>query len=135
LKRRRLPAFFGFQTLPAERAHFLRHNLTETEAVLWQQLSGNKLGVTFKRQVPIGKYIADFLAPRAKLVVEVDGGIHSARRSRDARRDRNLTRIGYRVVRLDAELVQRNVAQAVAAVVAVLHAVGYLTARRHLPPA
>ncbi len=57
-------------------------------------------------------------------VVEVDGGIHSARRSRDERRDRNLARLGYRVVRVSAELVRCNIAEAVARIAAALRAVG-----------
>jgi very-short-patch-repair endonuclease len=66
-----------FQALLAERARFMRHNLTDTEQLLWRQLAGKRLGVAFKRQVPVGRYVADFLAPSVKLVVEVDGGYHS----------------------------------------------------------
>jgi len=47
---------------------------TTTESLLWAELSGSKLGVGFRRQVPLGRYIADFLAPSDKLIVEVDGG-------------------------------------------------------------
>ena len=113
------------QALVADRAHFFRHHLTETEAILWRQISGKQLGVAFKRQVPIGgKYIADFLAPGVKLVVEVDGGIHLVRGSRDARRDRNLARLGYRVLRIPAESVRRNVTEAGALIVAALRALG-----------
>lgn len=54
------------------------------------------------------------------LVVEVDGGYHAARRVADARRDGALERWGYRVVRLDAALVRRDVALAVARVRAAL---------------
>ena len=70
--------------------------------------------------MPIDWYIVDFLAPAAKLVVEVDGGVHVVRRSRDARRDRTLARLGYRVVRIPADLVRDNVAEAVARVMATL---------------
>jgi len=92
----------------------MRHNPTDTEAILWRQLSGKQLGVAFKRQVPVDRYIVDFLAPASKLIVEVDGGIHSVQRSRDACRDRTLTRLGYRVVRIAARVVRGNVAEAVA---------------------
>jgi hypothetical protein len=57
-----------FQALLAERAHFLRHNLTENERILWRRISGGQLGVAFKRQVPVDRYILDFLAPAAKLL-------------------------------------------------------------------
>ena len=111
-----------FQALLAERAHFMRYNLTESERILWRELSGKKLGVAFRRQVPIGHYIADFVAPAAKLIVEVDDRPHELKRTADARRDRNLSRLGYRLLRLQAELVRSNVAEAVALIVAVLSA-------------
>jgi leucyl-tRNA synthetase len=110
-----------FQALLTERAHFMRHNLTETEAILWRRISGRRLGVAFRRQVPVGgKYIADFLAPAGRLIVEVDDRSHELKLTADARRDRNLARLGYRVLRLPAELVRRNPAEAVARIVAAL---------------
>ena len=109
-----------FQALLVERAHFMRHNLTETESQLWRKLSGKQLGSAFKRQIPIDRYIVDFLAPAEQLVVEVDGAQHSLRRTADARRDRTLQRLGYRVLRIDAELVRCNLAEAVARIVAAL---------------
>jgi very-short-patch-repair endonuclease len=109
-----------FQALLGERAHFMRHNLTETESILWRQLSGKKLGVAFRRQVPIGRYIADFVAPTAKLIVEVDDRSHELKRTADSHRDRNLERLGYRVLRVPAELVRANVAEAVARIAAAL---------------
>ncbi len=102
-----------FQALLAERAHCMRHNMTETESQLWRQLAGSALGGAFKRQVPVDRYIVDFLAPAVKLVVEVDGGAHAARHSRDARRDRHLALLGYRVVRIPAELVRSNLVKAI----------------------
>ncbi len=72
--------------------------------------------------VPIGRYIADFVVPAARLIVEVDGGYHSLRRVADARRDRDLTRLGYRVLRLPAALASAQPAQARALIAAVLGA-------------
>jgi len=72
-----------------------RAALTESEARLWSALSAGQLGVSFRRQVPLGnRFIVDFLAPRARLVVEVDGGYHARRRGADARRDAKLRRLG-----------------------------------------
>lgn len=65
-------------------------------------------------QVVIDRFIVDFLAPAARLIVEVDGGYHCRRVAADARRDRALHRLGYRVLRLDAELVRSNLPEAVA---------------------
>lgn len=96
------------------RAALKRHHLTHSEAALWQHLSGGKLGVAFKRQVAIERYIVDFLAPSIRLVVEVDGEWHQRRIAADERRDRKLTRMGYRILRLDAALVMREPQVAVA---------------------
>jgi very-short-patch-repair endonuclease len=103
-----------FQAVLEERAQFMRHNCTETEQALWRQLSGKKLGVTFKRQVVLDRFVVDFLAPAVKVIVEVDGGYHSQRAAADARRDRVLQRLGYRVLRVDAEMVRSNLLEAVA---------------------
>ena len=108
------------QALLEERAHVMRHQPTESEAKLWEALRGGQLGVHFKRQVRIVEFIVDFLAPGVKLVVEVDGGSHRGREAADARRDRKLARLGYRVVRVEAELVRCNVTEAVALIVAAL---------------
>jgi very-short-patch-repair endonuclease len=78
------------------------------------------LGVRFVRQAVIGPFIVDFLAREARVVVEVDGGYHLGRRKADARRDARLARWGYRVVRVEAELVVRRLRRAVALVAAAL---------------
>jgi very-short-patch-repair endonuclease len=109
------------QALLAEYAHAMRQVPTESEAALWHLLSGRKLGAAFRRQVPLaGRFIADFLAPSARLVVEVDGGCHRGRAQRDARRDRVLARLGYRVLRLEASLVLREPELARARILAAL---------------
>src|SRR5688572_10457562 len=69
-----------------ERARVMRAP-TLSEARLWSQLAGRRLGVAFRRQVVIGQYIVDFLAPAPRLVVEVDGAYHARRSRVDARRD------------------------------------------------
>jgi len=98
-----------------------RSCLTESEAVLWSALKARQLGVSFRRQVPVaGLFIADFLAPSIKLIVEVDGAIHARRQSSDAHRDRKLQRAGFRIVRVSAELVLSDLAAAVALVRAAL---------------
>jgi very-short-patch-repair endonuclease len=102
------------QQLIAERAWVMRHALTRSESALWEAIRGRRLGTIFRRQVVIGgRYIVDFLAPRGKLVVEVDGASHNGRTAADARRDRELMRLGYRVLRVDAEVVLRQLVVAV----------------------
>src|SRR6188768_4258876 len=97
-------------------AHTMRQAPTDSEARLWRALRSSQLGVAFRRQVPLLGFIADFYAQRARLVFEIDGGYHARRVTADARRDRKLARAGHRVLRLQAELVLRDLPAAVLAV-------------------
>ena len=104
-----------------ERAREMRASLTPSEALLWARIRGRRLGVVFRRQVPLlGRFIADFLAPAERLVIEVDGGYHTEQARADAHRDAVLARAGYRVLRLEAALVMRDIEAAVALVRATL---------------
>ena len=95
----------------------MRRFAQEPERALWRALAGGKLGVSFRRQLVLGnRYIADFVAPAVRLVVEVDGGIHAVQRAADARRDRNLARLGHHVLRIPAAVVMRDISAAVALV-------------------
>lgn len=92
----------------------MRHACTPSESALWSALRAGGLGVTFRRQVPVGgNYIGDFVASEVKLVVEVDGSWHHSRGTADARRDRELRRLGFTVVRLPSSLVERHLPIAV----------------------
>jgi very-short-patch-repair endonuclease len=59
-----------------ERSKHLRKSMTPAEKFLWSKIRMKQLGCWFYRQKPVGEYVADFYCPRAKLVVEVDGGQH-----------------------------------------------------------
>ena len=87
------------------RAQLMRACPSPPEQALWLAIRSAKLGVPFRRQVPVAGYIVDFVAAQAMLVVEVDGRYHEQRRAADTRRDRKLVRLGYRVLRLEAEVV------------------------------
>ena len=103
------------RTLLKQRASGMREAPTHSEERLWQQLRSSKLGVGFRRQAVLGgRYIVDFVAPKVKVVVEVDGPYHQRRVQADARRERALERLGYRVVRVTDELVERELPQALA---------------------
>jgi very-short-patch-repair endonuclease len=95
------------------KGHELRHTPTLSEQRLWSALRGGRLGLPFRRQVPISRYIADFVCSKARLV-EVDGGVHLRRARLDAHRDRILQRAGYRVLRIPAALVTSNLEAAIA---------------------
>jgi len=84
------------------RAKALRGNPTDAEQHLWSALRGHRLnGLSFRRQHPLGPYVADFACLPAKLVIEVDGGQHyeDAGRRHDARRDSFLSEHGFTVLR------------------------------------
>ncbi len=104
------------QALVVRHAASMRSAPTASEEALWAQLRGGQLGVWFRRQVVIGRFVADFVAASAKLVVEVDGSRHARRAGADARRDRALARLGWRVVRVPAVVFMRQPLAAVALV-------------------
>ncbi|MEJ1936687.1 DUF559 domain-containing protein, partial [Nostoc sp. NIES-2111] len=89
------------EALPSsvKRAHALRQDMTDAERKLWLALRDRRLaGLMFVRQMPVGRYIADFCCREAGLIVEVDGSQH-AESVRDLLRDARLARLGYRVIR------------------------------------
>jgi very-short-patch-repair endonuclease len=82
-----------------ERSRDLRRNQTDVKRILWRYLKARQVnGWRFRRQHPIGPYIADFACVEAKLIVEADGGQH-AESSRDAIRDQRLRDVGWRILR------------------------------------
>lgn len=96
------PNSFRRQLLLEARAHEMRLAPSEPEARLWRELRCHKLGVQFRRQVVIAGHIVDFFAPSSRLVVEVDGAHHRLRVKADKHRDRRLSALGLRVLRLSA---------------------------------
>jgi very-short-patch-repair endonuclease len=97
-----------------ERAQYLRANMTAVESRMWLRLRGRQLGVKFRRQHPIGPYIADFACCSAKLVVEIDGDTHQE--AHDIQRDRWLESRGWRVMRLVLQEIDEGLETAVDAV-------------------
>lgn len=89
-------------------ARRLRRNATDAERAMWQLLRDRRLdGVKFRRQVPIGPYVADFASIQHRLIVELDGGQH-AESVRDPKRDSFLTVEGWRILRFWNNDVLRN---------------------------
>lgn len=88
-----------------------RKNPTEAEKVLWERLRNRKLGgFKFRRQHVVRDWIADFYCSDARLIVEVDGGVHweEPQSQKDQNRDYELSARGYRVVRVGNEEVISN---------------------------
>lgn len=88
---------------------------TEAENNLWQELRANKLDVKFRRQHSIGNFIVDFVCLPAKLVIEVDGGVHNTAENKeyDEGRTHELEKLGFRVLRFTNEQVLTNIAQVI----------------------
>jgi very-short-patch-repair endonuclease len=82
------------------RARKLREEPTDAEARLWYVLRRkHTLGAKFRRQHPVGRYVADFASPDVKLIIELDGGQHAEQLDEDAARTRALEAHGYTVLR------------------------------------
>ena len=93
-----------------DRARKLRRNQTEAEGKLWYLLRNRRLaGYKFKRQVPIGPFIADFACAELELIVEADGGQHADQRAYDEKRSRRLESDGWHVLRFWNNEILNNI--------------------------
>lgn len=104
------PLYYG---LLKEFAKVNRQHMTDAEALLWQHLSNSKLGLPFRKQHIIGRYIADFICLQRKLVIEVDGGYHSQyeQQEYDLWRTKELNEMGYKVLRFKNEEINNNISK------------------------
>jgi very-short-patch-repair endonuclease len=84
--------------------------MTDAELNLWMRLRGKQIGGNyFRRQVPMGDYIVDFICVKAQLIIEVDGGQHLSAFEYDEQRTAWLKSRGYRVLRFwDNDVLQRQ---------------------------
>ena len=93
-------------------AYKLRSSMTKAEACLWKYgLKGKKLGVIFKRQRPVGRYIVDFVCLELKIIIEVDGESHNHPEiyDNDIIRQKYLENLGFMVVRFTDEEVLKSI--------------------------
>jgi very-short-patch-repair endonuclease len=94
-----------------ECAKALRQKQSPPEIIFWRQIRDRRLGgFKFRRQYPIGRYVADFYCADLRLVIEIDGGLHceEAQRVHDEERTRWIESRGYRVVRFWGRDVLNN---------------------------
>lgn len=85
-----------------------RKNLTPAEATLWKLLKGKQFhGRKFRRQHPFGNYFVDFYCVSEKLVIELDGPIHSLPKQieHDNKRDEYLKSLGLTILRFKNKVV------------------------------
>jgi very-short-patch-repair endonuclease len=84
--------------------------MTDSEVNLWMRIRGNQIGGHyFRRQVPIGNYVVDFVCVKARLIIEVDGSQHLNAVKHDEQRTAWLQSRGYRVLRFwDNEVLQQQ---------------------------
>jgi very-short-patch-repair endonuclease len=98
-------------------ARTMRKAPTFTESLLWTLLRNRKLSdLKFRRQVPMGPYVADFLCFSHKLIVEADGYWHDE--ERDAVRDAWLKETGFTVLRFANEDIQKRPDDVLATIIA-----------------
>jgi very-short-patch-repair endonuclease len=105
------PIYYNASPEILKRAGDLRKNMTEAEKVLWERIGKKKLiGVTFRRQHPISKFIVDFYSHEALLIIEIDGDIHKNPNvaEHDEGREYELKRLGLSVLRFSNKEVLKN---------------------------
>lgn len=88
-------------TLSAQKqSKSLRSYQTKPELLLWKKLRAGRFHeLKFRRQVPLGPYIVDFLCVQKKLIIEVDGDVHALKRVRDLKREKYFKSNGLRMLR------------------------------------
>ena len=99
--------FEGASHIIFTNAKHLRKNMTDAETILWVHLKRGINGIKFRRQHPIGLYIADFYCHKAKLIIEVDGSIHNNEdvKESDELRQKELENWGYTIIRFTNKMI------------------------------
>ena len=95
----------------------LRKESTPAERKLWSRIRNDQLGVTFRRQHAVGKYIPDSSSPKAKLIIELDGSQHLEQEEYDEERTKYLESQGYKVIRFWNNEVMKNIESVIRAII------------------
>lgn len=95
------------------KAKMLRNNMTKEESLLWSRLCNSQLGVRFKPQHPIDKFIVDFYCHSSKLAIEIDGENHAYQKEYDQGRDAEIEKFGIKILRFSNADVNNNIEQVI----------------------
>lgn len=119
-----------------KRARKLRRRLSLPEVMVWQVLRSRPNALKFRRQFPIGPFTADFACLDRRLIIEIDGETHGLddQPKRDASRDALLRRKGFRVMRIAARNVLKDMDGIIRGIVAAAEDVGPLHQPAAGPP-
>jgi very-short-patch-repair endonuclease len=91
-------------------AKILRDNMTTCEKLLWEKLKQKQIcGLRFRRQHPIVFFITDFYCHEARLVIEIDGDIHSQQREYDDGRSAEMEKFSIKVIRFTNSEIENNI--------------------------
>ena len=109
------------KVLARDKARALRRDPSDAEQKLWQRLRGRRFqNWKFRRQYPVGPYVADFCGVDGPLVIELDGGQHVEAAEKDQARTRFMESVGFVVIRFwneevftEIEAVMERIEQAV----------------------
>jgi len=104
--------FYGASRNIFQKASNLRNNLTEAEETLWKELKNRQIfKAKFRRQHPVDIFIVDFYCHKYKLVIEVDGGIHSDKEiaEYDINRTHELEKSGIKILRVKNKEVMNDI--------------------------
>lgn len=105
---------YGAEAFSFRNAERFRNRMTEAEIILWNELKSNKfLGLKFRRQHPIDRFVVDFYCHKHLLVIEVDGGIHLSKdvKENDINRELELKNMGLNIVRFTNEEILNSLSK------------------------
>jgi len=87
----------------------MKASLTIAEKILWDKIRNKQLGFKFRKQHIIGDYIVDFVCLIKNLIIEVDGKIHELRKQYDNERTKELSKLGFKVIRFTNEQIYKDI--------------------------
>jgi very-short-patch-repair endonuclease len=102
--------YFRAKPVTMETARLLRKRMTSSENILWEKVKGKKiLGLRIRAQHPIEFYIADLYCHAARLVIEIDGEIHSEQVEYDDGREAEIEKFGIKIIRFKNDEVNSDI--------------------------